>query len=62
MFFYVMTKNLNWKILTKNFNFYVRFTKNQYKGGNCLKRGLVQFANLRGGLMKKRGWCFRGGG
>ena len=27
-----------------------RFTKNQYIGGDCLKRGLGQFADLRGGL------------
>ena len=32
--------------------------------GNCLKRGgLGQFADVRGGgLTKKIGWCFRGGG
>ena len=31
------------------------FTKNQYRGGDCLKRGLGQFANLRRGLGKKNG-------
>ena len=30
-------------------------TKNQYRGGDCLKRGLGQFANLRRGLGKKKG-------
>ena len=30
--------------------------KNQYVGGNCLKRrGVVQFADLRCGLAKKEG-------
>ena len=35
----------------------MRFTKNQYRGGNCLKReGLGQFADLReGGVGKKEG-------
>ena len=39
--------------------------KNQYRGGNCLKRGggLGQFADLRWGgvgvgLARKRGRCF----
>ena len=32
--------------------------KNQYIGGIALKRGLGQFSDLRGGLAKKRGWCF----
>ena len=26
------------------------------------KRGLGQFADLREGLARTRGWCFRGGG
>ena len=26
--------------------------------GDCLKRGLGQFADLRGGLARKRGWCY----
>ena len=39
------------------------FTKNRYRGGDCLKReGLGQFADLRGGLARKRGWCFWWGG
>ena len=29
--------------------------------GDCLKRGLGQFADLRGGLAEKRGWGFWGG-
>ena len=39
------------------------FTKNQYRGADCLKRGgLGQFADLRGGgLARKREWCFLGG-
>ena len=41
--------------------------KSQYRGGVCLKRGLGQFADLRGGgeggLTRKRGVVFlRGGG
>ena len=35
--------------------------KNQYVGGDCLKRGgggLGQFVDLRGVLARKRGWCF----
>ena len=32
--------------------------KNQYIGEDCLKRGLGQFAHLRGG----GGWQERGGG
>ena len=27
------------------------------KGGNCLKRGLGQFPDLRGDLKIKKGWC-----
>ena len=39
-------------------------TKNQDRGGDCLKReGLGQFADLRRGLARKRGVVFlRGGG
>ena len=40
--------------------------KNQYRGGNCLKRGggLGQFADLKGGggLARKRGVVFLKGG
>ena len=39
-----------------------RFTKNQYREGDCLKKGgLGQFVNLRGALARKRGRCFWGG-
>ena len=31
------------------------FTKNQYIGGDCLKGGLGQFANLRGDLARMTG-------
>ena len=31
--------------------------KSQYIGGNCLKRGLRQFADLRDGARKRRGQC-----
>ena len=31
------------------------FLKNQYRGGVCLKRGLGQFADLKGDLTRKRG-------
>ena len=36
--------------------------KNQYRGGDCLKReGLEQLIDLREGLGKKEGrWCFSG--
>ena len=38
--------------------------KNQYIGGNCLKRGgaLGQFPDLGGGLGKREGGFFLGGG
>ena len=32
------------------------FTKNQYRGGDCLKRGLGKFVNLSVGLGKKEGF------
>ena len=35
--------------------------KSHYNGEALLKKwGLGQFANLRGGLARKMGWCFRG--
>ena len=46
MFFSITTKNSNWEILTKNLVTFKRqngvndekpMTKNQYRGGNCLK-------------------------
>ena len=40
-----------------------RFAKNQCIGGNFQKRGLKQFADLRGGgLAKKKGLVFLRGG
>ena len=36
----------------------VVFTKNQYIGGNCQKSGAWTVFRLKGGLKKKRGWCF----
>ena len=57
MFFSVITKNLIWA-----------FTKNQYIGWNCLKRGeawtVCRFKGLRGGGgLCKRLWVFlRGDG
>ena len=43
------------------------FPRNQYVGGNCLKKGIWQYRDLRGtgegGAWQKRGeWCFWGGG
>ena len=38
-----------------------RFTKNQYIGRNCLKKGLGQFVGLKWGLGKREGWHFWGG-
>ena len=34
------------------------FTKNQYIVRLLKKLGLRQFTDLRGGLAKKKGWCF----
>ena len=74
MFFSVVTKNLNWGILTKNLVTFKRWdevndeksdyyegslknpifkggwslTENQYIEGNCHKRGLGHFTDLRG--------------
>ena len=45
----------------KNLTFIGRFTKNQYRGEDCLKRGAWTVCKTSGGLTRKRGWCFRGG-
>ena len=37
------------------------FMKDRHRGGDCLKRGLGPFSNLKGGLARKRGWCFWAG-
>ena len=58
------TKNFNilgvhWKIRLLG-----GILKNQYIGGDRPRKGgwLVQFVDLRGGLARKRAWCFWGGG
>ena len=49
---------VHWKI-----RFLEGVTKNQYRGGDYLKRGrLGQFVDLRGGIARKRWECFWGGG
>ena len=63
MFFFVITKNLNWEILTKNLVAFqkmgwVKDEKFQYYGGHWK----IQFS---GGVMKNqyiRGDCFKRGG
>ena len=67
MFFPVITKNLKWEFLTKNLVTFKRWdrvkmkflggelTKNQYMGGNCLKRGAWTVCRLNGGFGKKEG-------
>ena len=70
MFFSVITKKLNWEILTENLVTFKKwdegslknpifrgegFTKNQYIRENCLKGGGIgQLAGLGGVLVKKR--------
>ena len=55
MFFPVITNNLNREILTKNLVPFKRwdgvnsFTKNQYIGGNCLKRQAWTVCRFKGG-------------
>ena len=34
------------------------FTKRQYIGGNCLKRGARTVRRFKGGLVKKKDGCF----
>ena len=34
------------------------FTKNQYRGGNCLKRGAWTVSSFKGGFARKRGMVF----
>ena len=38
------------------------FTKNQYRGGDCLKGGIGQSANLKGSWHKRWGSVFEEGG
>ena len=58
MFFSVITKNLNWEISTKNLVTFKRWDGMGFIRENWLKRGAWQFADLRGGLLKKRGFIF----
>ena len=84
MFFSVVTKNLNWGILTKNLVTFKRWdevndeksdyyegslknpifkggwslTENQYIEGNCHKRGLGHFTDLKGAWRKRVGGVF----
>ena len=51
----LMMKKFNVLGLTEKSNFKGGLTKNQYRGENCLKRGLGQFADLSGCLARKRG-------
>ena len=34
------------------------FAKNQYREGDCLKRGVWTVCQFKGGLARKRGWYF----
>ena len=60
MFFPVITNNLNREILTKNLVPFKRwdgvnwFTKNQYIGGNCLKRQAWTVCRFKGGRTWKK--------
>ena len=38
------------------------FLKSQYIRGKCLKSGPWTVCRFKGGVAKKRGWCFRWGG
>ena len=83
MFFCVISKNSNWKILTKKLVTFQRkdgvkdeklsyfwgswktlifrggFTKNQYRGRDCLKGRTWTVCRFRGwGQPRKRGWYF----
>ena len=51
-------ENLNNFGVQKKFFFFLRGgggMKNQYKGEDCLKRGLGQFADLKGDAWQERG-------
>ena len=72
MFFSVITKNLNWEILTKNLDNLIRWDevkdeKFEHYGGslnNLIFRGGSRKANIqwdslkRGAWQKRRGGCF----
>ena len=60
MFFSVITKNSDWKILTKKFNFMGRgggVTKKQSTGG-LPKKGGLDSLQIYGLGKKERWWCF----
>ena len=45
----------------KNPTFREGFKKNQYRGGNCLKRGGAwTVCRFKGGMVRKRGGVFEG--
>ena len=44
--------------LTKKSDFRRGIMKKPIYRGDWLNRGLEKFADLKGGLAKKRGWCF----
>ena len=44
--------------LTENSDFRRGIMKKTIYRWDWLKRGLEKFADLKGGLAKKRGWCF----
>ena len=58
----VITKNLNWVILTKNLVTFERWDmvkdKILYRRDWLKRRGLGQFGDLRGGFAKKRWLVF----
>ena len=72
VFFYIITKNLNWENLTKNLVTFKRWDgvrmknfdimggslKNQYTGGNCLKRMAWTVCKFKGALSEKEGVLF----
>ena len=43
---------------TENSDFRSGVMKKPIYREDCLKRGLGKFADLKGGLAKKRRWCF----
>ena len=77
MFLSIITKNSDWEILTKNLVIEVKlglkmknpifrrggcFTKNQYRGECCLKRGTWTVCWFKGRCLgRKREWFLRGG-
>ena len=54
---YITTISVLWGFTEKS-DFRMGVMKKPIYRGDCLKRGLAQFADLRGGLTKKRGMMF----